>query len=266
MPSYVTSQQTSPRGFREHRMPRLAWPDVRQTFRGDGVMPCFAGIGPACFHSLERPEKGGGVAEKQRRSGKGQPSAENQGTTAGQDELAQQLSEVSRSLQAQDNTDQMLDEVVLAAVALIPGVDEGSISVVTGRSAVTSQSPSVDLPRRVDAVQAELGEGPCLDAVFDQQTVQVPDMAHEQRWPRFAAAAAKAGAASMLSFQLYVEKDNLGALNLYSYRPNAFDDESEHVGLMFASHAAVPFADAQRIDQLNHKAAPVTSSARPMAF
>ena len=195
------------------------------------------------------------MAEEQHSSGKGQPSAENEGTTAGQDELAQQLSEVSRSLQAQDDTDQMLDELVRAAVALIPGVDEGSISVVMGRSAVTSQSPSGDLPRRVDAVQAELGEGPCLDAVFEQQTVQVQDMAHEQRWPRFAAAAAEAGAASMLSFQLYVEKDNLGALNLYSYRPNAFDDESEHVGLMFASHAAVAFADAQRIDQLNHKAA-----------
>jgi len=54
---------------------------------------------------------------------------------------------------------------------------------VTARSAVTSQSPSGDLPRRVDAVQAELGEGPCPDAVFDQQTVRVPDMAHEQRWP-----------------------------------------------------------------------------------
>ena len=195
------------------------------------------------------------MAEKQHRSGKGQASEENEGTTAGQDELAQQLTEVSRSLQAQDNTDMMLDELVRAAVALIPGVDEGSISVVMGRSAVISQSPSGDLPRRVDAVQAELGEGPCLDAAFDHQTVQVPDMTHEQRWPRFAAAAAEAGAASMLSFQLYVEKDNLGALNLYSYRPHAFDDESEHVGLMFASHAAVAFADAQRIDQLNHKAA-----------
>jgi ANTAR domain len=59
----------------------------------------------------------------------------------------------------------------------------------------------------------------------------------------------------LLELQLYVEKDNLGALNLYSYRPDAFDDESEHVGLMFASPAAVAFADAQRIDQLNHKAA-----------
>jgi len=55
----------------------------------------------------------------------------------------------------------------------------------------------------------------------------------------------------MLSFQLYVEGDNLGALNLYSREPNAFDDESEHIGLLFASHAAVAFADAQKLDQLN---------------
>jgi hypothetical protein len=49
----------------------------------------------------------------------------------------------------------------------------------------------------------------------------------------------------MLSFQLYVEGDNLGALNLYSRTPVAFDDESEHVGLLFASHAAIAY-DAVR--------------------
>jgi hypothetical protein len=56
----------------------------------------------------------------------------------------------------------------------------------------------------------------------------------------------------MLSFQLYVEGDNLGALNLYSRRPNAFDDESEHVGLLFASHAAIAFSDARKVEQLQH--------------
>ena len=42
------------------------------------------------------------------------------------------------------------DEVVRAAVALIPGVDEGSINVVTARRDGTSQSPSSELPARVD--------------------------------------------------------------------------------------------------------------------
>lgn len=76
-------------------------------------------------------------------------------------------------------------------------------------------------------------------------------MAREQRWPRFVQRAAEAGASSMLTFQLYVEADNLGALNLYGSQPHAFDDESEDVGLLFASHAAVAFADVQKLDQLN---------------
>ena len=76
-------------------------------------------------------------------------------------------------------------------------------------------------------------------------------MADEQRWPRFASRAATLGAASMLSFQLYVEGDNLGALNLYSGHPNGFDDESEQVGLLFASHAAVAFADARQLEHLS---------------
>ncbi len=33
----------------------------------------------------------------------------------------------------------------------------------------------------------------------------------------------------MLSFQLYVEDDNLGALNFYARKPNVFTDQSEGV-------------------------------------
>jgi GAF domain-containing protein len=164
--------------------------------------------------------------------------------------LVHQLSELARSMQAHSDTGTMLDEIVAAAVAMIPGADEGSISVITGRRQVTSQSPSGDLPRLVDAVQAEVGQGPCLDAVYQQQTVRVPDMATEQRWPDFTRRAAELGAASMLSFRLFVQADDLGALNLYSRHPRAFDEESERVGLLFAGHAAVAFAQAQKLDQL----------------
>ncbi|HZA72816.1 MAG TPA: hypothetical protein VE476_07865 [Propionibacteriaceae bacterium] len=40
------------------------------------------------------------------------------------------------------------------------------------------------------------------------------------------------------------------ALNLCSGRAHALDDESELIGLLFASHAAVPFAGAQQLDEL----------------
>lgn len=54
---------------------------------------------------------------------------------------------------------------------------------------------------------------------------------------------------------LYVEGDNLaalnryackpGALNRYARRPGALTDESEHVGLLFSAHAAIAFAGAR---------------------
>jgi hypothetical protein len=67
-------------------------------------------------------------------------------------------------------------------------------------------------------------------------------MATETRWPRFSTAAAQRGALGMMSFQLYVSGDNLGALNLFAREAFAFDDESEHVGLLFAAHAAVAYS------------------------
>lgn len=186
---------------------------------------------------------------------RGEPSARNTGSASAEYGLASDLSDLARELQREEDPEAILVDVVQAAVRLIPGVQEGSISVVTARRRVASRAPSGELPRRVDKLQAETGEGPCMDAAYEQQTVRVPDMAHERRWPRFAPAALAAGAASMLSFQLYVERDDLGALNLYSRQPNAFDDESEQVGLMFAAHAAIAYAHAAKASHLGQAVA-----------
>lgn len=175
----------------------------------------------------------------------GEPSAADTGAAVGTEMLAGQLSDLARNLQAEDDPQMLLGEIVSAAVAMIPGTDAGSISLVTDRRHVTSQAPSSNLAEHIDTLQDSTGEGPCLDAAYHQQTVRVADLATETRWPRFAQHASQAGAAAMLSFQLFVDGDNLGALNLYSRTPHAFDDESEHIGLLFASHAAVAFAGAR---------------------
>ncbi len=174
--------------------------------------------------------------------GRGQPSAQDTGSSDGDDALAARFSELARELQEQPDPEGALEEIVQAAVAVIPGVDEGSISVVTARRHVRSEAASGELPRLVDELQERTGQGPCLDAAYRHETVRVADMASETRWPQFTAGALALGAAGMLSFQLYVEGENLGALNLFSRTAGAFDDESEHVGLLFASHAAIAYA------------------------
>jgi GAF domain-containing protein len=106
------------------------------------------------------------------------------------------------------------------------------------------------LPRAVDKAQYDTGEGPCLDALYECRTVRLPDLDAEPRWPKFAAQAREVGLASMLAMQLYVHDEDLGALNLHSTHRDAFGDESEQIGLLFAAHAAVALAGAQNEEHL----------------
>ncbi|MEX5295524.1 GAF and ANTAR domain-containing protein [Kocuria sp. CPCC 205268] len=165
-------------------------------------------------------------------------------------DLASQLSELARSLQGEQDFEATLATMVTAVLDLVPGAAEASISVVEARTAISSHAPSSELPATVDRLQEETGEGPCMDAAWEERIVRVPDFATEVRWSALAPAAAGAGAQSMLCFQLWVEADNLGALNIYGSIPHAFDAESEEVGLLVAAHAAVAFADAQQISGL----------------
>ena len=73
-------------------------------------------------------------------SPQGEPSAENYGTASGEDDLARQTS--AQAPQAEDHIDNILNEVMRTAVALIPGVDEGSISVVTARDVTSLSGPT----------------------------------------------------------------------------------------------------------------------------
>ena len=164
--------------------------------------------------------------------------------------LAEVLGTLARDLEEQDDPDVLLTAIVAAAVAMVPGAEEGSISLVTARRRITSCGPTGELPVQVDAIQQEVGQGPCLDAAYEQHTVRVRDLATEERWPTFARRASAIGAASMLALQLYVQGDNLGALNLYAPKPDAFTDESEQVGLLFAAHAAIAYVGARNEAQL----------------
>ncbi len=181
--------------------------------------------------------------------GRGMPSSQHGGVMRERD-LATELAELARSLQQEPDGDAVLAGFVRAALELVPGADEGSISVVQGRKNIGSRAPSSELPKRIDALQMETNEGPCLEAAYEHRTIRVADMGAEERWPLFARRASEEGARGMLSIQIWVTGDDLGALNLYSYEANAFTDESENIGLLVASHAAVAFAEAEESRQL----------------
>lgn len=162
----------------------------------------------------------------------------------GEHTLAARMGELAHQLQQQPDRQSTLLAMVEAAVRTVPGARWAGVSMVRGRK-VTAEAPTAEVVRRLDERQTELNEGPCLTAIREHQTVQIDDLATMgQEWPRFAAEAVELGVRSVLAFQLFVHRENLGALNLYSPTPGAFGEDSIIIGHLFAQHAAVALADA----------------------
>ncbi|GAA4078944.1 GAF and ANTAR domain-containing protein [Nonomuraea soli] len=201
---------------------------------------------PAGHHDLH-------LDDGTRRDGarRGRPSSAYTGPETDPGELAVKLSELARTLQEEPTLELTLQAIVESAVQTVPGAQYAGLTVVRKRRAVATPAATDELVRLVDRAQYATGQGPCLDSVYTQQTVRLADMRKETRWPRFTRHANALGIVSMLSFQLYVQRDTLGALNLYSHRADAFTDESEQVGLLFAAHAAVAMAGAQQLANLS---------------
>jgi len=165
-------------------------------------------------------------------------------------ELAETFAQVARSLVAEPDVQHTLQRIVDLAVETLDGCDHAGISLVEGRS-ISTPAASNDVPGTVDAIQYETDQGPCLDAIRRQEVFQVDCLSEDQRWPDFSPRAAReTGVESMLSFRLFVDEDTMGALNLYSRRDGAFDEEAGAIGSVFAAHAAVALTTAQHEEQL----------------
>src|SRR3954469_19189655 len=146
----------------------------------------------------------------------GQPSEQDTGTQVRLDALARRLAEAARSLQRQTSPQQVMDGVVQLAREMVPGADEATITMVRKDRHCYSAAATSTLASDFDVLQDETGEGPCLDAIWQQQTVRVEDLASDPRWPVLGPRAAERGVLSMLCFQLFVHRDTLGALDLLS--------------------------------------------------
>lgn len=152
-------------------------------------------------------------------------------------ELAAYFANVSRDLLASPGLDLTFQLIAERAVDVVPACDFVGITLrEKGHTrSLGTTDPAADA---CDELQYELGEGPCLSAIADDEAYLIEDVAHDERWPRWGPTAAELGAGSILSVRLADDKHTLGALNMYARRAGAFDANSVDLGLVFASHAA----------------------------
>lgn len=164
-------------------------------------------------------------------------------------QLADILSAVARTMQAEPGVEATIGAIVRAAMRYIPGTEDAGVSLLTKRK-LRTVAPTSDRVVQIDQLQYRTGEGPCVGAVREHHTYRTGDLRGEKRWPAFGPAAADTGIFSMLSFRLFVTETTLGALNLYSSKKDAFSEQAEDDGRLFASHAAVALVGAQTEAQL----------------
>ncbi|MEJ2863063.1 ANTAR domain-containing protein [Actinomycetospora flava] len=162
------------------------------------------------------------------------------------DALVPALRRAARDLVAQRNIrdlEQILAGIVRAAVDTVHGADAGGISM-TEHGTVTSRSPTNDAVTKLDALQSDLYQGPCITAIEEPSedgVIAADDLdgSDAARWPDFAPQAVEAGYRSVLSTQLNAGPGMRAALNLYAGEPHVFDTDARTTAGLFGVQAAL---------------------------
>jgi GAF domain-containing protein len=130
--------------------------------------------------------------------------------------------------------------VELAKHVLVVPV-EASVTLIDSEGA-TTPAYTGQVALDLDETQYRLGYGPCLASAEAGQLVAIPDMAVEERWPQFTVDARTKGVGSTLSVPLPVQRQVIGALNLYCPERASFTDSVVELATRFGDYAAVAIA------------------------
>ena len=163
-------------------------------------------------------------------------------------ELADVMAEVALTLHEPESVDDVLGRLVRVARDAIPAEFVG-VSIASPKGIHTAAA-SDPLVTKLDQVQYELSEGPCLDAMRHHTATPVADLRTDNRWPRFGPRAVAAGVISQMGIEIFRQRSTVGGLNLYASRPNAFDDDTRHATALFARHAGLALEKSLTITNL----------------
>ena len=119
---------------------------------------------------------------------------------------------------------EFLQELAVLVVTTLPHDLFCGITLRRDGRALTAAS-SDERAAQVDEVQYQHERGPCLSSVATGEAVQIDELATDERWGTYQVAALAHGVRASLSLPLRTGEETIGAMNIYSSRPNAFTPE-----------------------------------------
>ncbi|TGD84949.1 ANTAR domain-containing protein [Mycolicibacterium sp. CH28] len=148
---------------------------------------------------------------------------------------------------------ELLSAVAGFAVHAIPGADGAGVTLLRMDRAdnmVEALAASAPFVAEIDDLQYRtLHEGPCITAALERRTVRSGSLGGEKMWPRFGPRVGRLGVHSALSLPLLLPGQVVGAINVYAYGKDVFDDYAAELGELFAKPAAVAVHNGQVLAQ-----------------
>lgn len=161
-------------------------------------------------------------------------------------ELLDAAESLTKLVAAGEGFDETMQRVAKLAVEAIDGAEECCISLgIRDDKDLKPLSATDEIGYKIDDLQREMGEGPCLSSIEDRATFRIPVMSEDSTWPKFSRRAAdETGIKSMVSYVLRLSDTETGAMNLLSRQDHGFSDEDIDTGVLFAALVAIALADA----------------------
>ena len=174
--------------------------------------------------------------------------------TVSADGLRQALDQLADLRTAPVTVEEALDRVVASADALF-GVD-GTTLMLVDRDQVLRNLAASDLRAALlEELQAEHGEGPCVDAFDDKQPVSADDLAREARWPAFAPDAARRHLLAVLASPIPYSEQAVGVVAVFAAEPHPWTEAEREAIVAFTDLVALLILNAMEATERGRLAA-----------
>ena len=162
------------------------------------------------------------------------------------------IAEIVQELYGRDDVDSdtVIAELAEHAAVEVPGAQYAGVTVTRNGRHIDTPAATHKWPILLDEIQQRHRQGPCLSAAWEEKTIHVRDLETDERFPLYARdVLAETPIRSVMSFQMWIAGETMGALNVYAETPNVFDEKTRAVGLVFAAHSSVAWNAARRDEQ-----------------
>ncbi|MCE0763616.1 GAF and ANTAR domain-containing protein [Pseudonocardia kujensis] len=160
----------------------------------------------------------------------------------------------------------VLDRIAQATVRVVNGADIVSVSLRSRDGTIDTPATTDPVGVRLDELQNEFDEGPCLDAsrVPGVGFAFSADVAAGEEFPKWGPAAAELGVGSAMAVGLFPAQDppRIGSLDFYSRRPGGLDQADRDTALVLAAHASTAVAGSLASTRAELKVTQLTEAVR----